>query len=281
MFEKTNTDNFMNRKISIWHFVYVILFCIMFAIVTLVLIPGRVSDEAYQNFSFAATITSIVLALVSIVYSLQSGLSSVGQLHSVIQIESQISNEIKKFTGIDEKIRNALEPISSQVGDIKNAQDDMRQAQDNMKQAQDDYHNELIKKLQLEIPKDEGGNIKLEGPAILYILLYAAAKSKETKKDIPYHLFGKHVGWQSRYYEGLLDGMAVLHPQQLKIEQGDRPSKKIVTEFDETVFGNISFLRGKITSLPKHKLFSDWLEKLDTYFNDVSPQLPPTGGEQI
>lgn len=80
---------------------------------TLLIIPGRINDDAYQNFSFAATITSIVLALVSIVYSLQSGLSSVGQLHSVIEIESQISNEIKKFSGIDEKIRNALVPISS------------------------------------------------------------------------------------------------------------------------------------------------------------------------
>lgn len=123
MEEQVNKKSFWSRKISMWHFVYVILFCIMFSIVTLVLIPGRVNDDAYQNFSFAATITSIVLALVSIVYSLQSGLSSVGQLHSVIEIESQISNEIKKFSGIDEKIRSALVPISSQVGNIQKTQD--------------------------------------------------------------------------------------------------------------------------------------------------------------
>ena len=94
MEESVNNKNFWSRKISIWHFVYIILFCIFFSIVTLLIMPGRINDDAYQNFSFAATITSIVLALVSIVYSLQSGLSSVGQLHSVIEIESQISNEI-------------------------------------------------------------------------------------------------------------------------------------------------------------------------------------------
>ena len=70
--------------------------CIMFTVMVLLIMPGRVSDDAYQNFSFAATITSIVLAVVSIIYSLQSGLSSVGQLNAISDIEGKISQEIKK-----------------------------------------------------------------------------------------------------------------------------------------------------------------------------------------
>ncbi len=267
MEEQVNKKSFWSRKISMWHFVYVILFCIMFSIVTLVLIPGRVNDDAYQNFSFAATITSIVLALVSIVYSLQSGLSSVGQLHSVIEIESQISNEIKKFSGIDEKIRSALVPISSQVGNIQKTQDTIRQAQD-------DLHNELVKISSLEIPKDGGGNTTLEGPAILYILLYAAALSKEKNMDLPYHLFAKYVGVQSKYCEGVLDGMAVLHPDNIKIEQGSRPTRKKVAIFDEKSLGTIEILKNKASSLPNEKLSKNLLAELDKYYSDTNNQLP-------
>ena len=267
MEESVNKKNFWSRKISIWHFVYIILFCIFFSIVTLLIMPGRINDDAYQNFSFAATITSIVLALVSIVYSLQSGLSSVGQSHSVIEIESQISNEIKKFSGIDEKIRNALVPISSQVGSIQKAQDTIRQAQD-------DIHNELLKISSLEIPKDGGGNTTLEGPAILYILLYAAVLSKTKAMDMPYHLFAKYVGPQSKYCEGILDGMAVLQPDKIKIEQGSRPARKKVTVFDENSLGTLDVLKNKASSLPNEKLSKNLLTELDNYFSDINNQLP-------
>ena len=267
MEESVNNKNFWSRKISIWHFVYIILFCIFFSIVTLLIMPGRINDDAYQNFSFAATITSIVLALVSIVYSLQSGLSSVGQLHSVIEIESQISNEIKKFSGIDEKIRNALVPISSQVGSIQKTQDTIRQAQD-------DIHNELLKISSLEIPKDDGGNTTLEGPAILYILLYAAVLSKTKAMDMPYHLFAKYVGPQSKYCEGLLDGMAVLQPDKIKIEQGSRPARKKVTVFDENSLGTLDVLKNKASSLLNEKLSKNLLTELDNYFSDINNQLP-------
>ena len=267
MEESVNNKNFWSRKISIWHFVYIILFCIFFSIVTLLIMPGRINDDAYQNFSFAATITSIVLALVSIVYSLQSGLSSVGQLHSVIEIESQISNEIKKFSGIDEKIRNALVPISSQVGSIQKTQDTIRQAQD-------DIHNELLKISSLEIPKDGGGNTTLEGPAILYILLYAAVLSKTKAMDMPYHLFAKYVGPQSKYCEGILDGMAVLQPDKIKIEQGSRPARKKVTVFDENSLGTLDVLKNKASSLLNEKLSKNLLTELDNYFSDINNQLP-------
>lgn len=267
MEDQTAKKSFWSRKISMWHFIYVILFCIMFSIVTLMIMPGRINDDAYQNFSFAATITSIVLALVSIVYSLQSGLSSVGQLHSVLEIESQISNEIKKFSGIDEKIRNALVPISSQVGNIQ-------RTQDTIKQAQDDIHNELVKISSLEIPKDGGGNTTLEGPAILYILLYAAAMSKEKAMDIPYHIFAKYVGLQSKYCEGLLDGMAVLYPEKIKIEQGSRTTRKKVTVFDSASLGSLDTLKGKAASLPNEKLSKDLLADLEKYYSDVNNQLP-------
>lgn len=251
---------FWNRKISMWHVVYIVLMCLMFVVMALWIMPGRVNDDAYQNFSFAATITSIVLAVVSIVYSIQSGLSSVGQLHAISDIEGKISHEIKKFSDIDEKIRNAVSPIASQVGDIK--------------QTQDNLHSELLKISQLEIFREDN-NGKIEGPVILYVVLYAAARSHETGMDMPYHKFAEYVGLQSRYCEGLLDGIAAFSPDKIKVEQGSRITRKKVRNFDVKVFGEIADLRKKVEAIPNPKLSKNLLASIDDYYSDNNNQNAP------
>lgn len=252
---------FWQRKISLWHFVYFCVICILFAIGVLLIMPGRVNDDAYQNFSFAATITSIVLAVVSIIYSIQSGLSSVGQLNVISDIESKISHEINKFSDIDDKIRNALSPIASQVGDIK--------------QTQDNLHTEFLKISKLEISQGDNNNGEIEGPVILYVVLYAAAKSFETKMDIPYHKFAEHLGPQSRYCEGLLDGIAAFSPNKIKVEQGSKPTRKKVTTYDNSIFGSVDNLRKKVETIQNPKLSKSLLTSIDDYYRDNNNQNAP------
>ena len=251
----------MQRRISLWHFVYFSLMCIMFTVMVLLIMPGRVSDDAYQNFSFAATITSIVLAVVSIIYSLQSGLSSVGQLNAISDIEGKISQEIKKFSDIDDKIRDALSPIASQVGDIK--------------QTQDNLHSEFLKISKLEISQGDSSNGKIEGPVILYVVLYAAAKSRETGMDMPYHKFAEYVGWQSRYCEGLLDGIAAFCPDRIKVGQGSKTTRKKVIAYDERTFGAVNDLRQKVENIPNQKLSKSLLTSIDDYYSDNKNQNAP------
>lgn len=253
--------NFLCRKVSLWHFVYFSLICIMFTIMVLLVMPGRINDDAYQNFSFAATITSIVLAVVSIIYSLQSGLSSVGQLNAISDIESKISHEINKFSDIDDKIREALSPIASQVGDIK--------------QTQDNLHSEFLKISKLEIPQGDIANGKIEGPVILYVVLYAAAKSHETGMDLPYHKFAEYVGLQSRYCEGLLDGIAAFCPDKIKVGQGTKNTRKKVLAFDEQTFGAVADLRQKVAAIQNQKLSKNLLGSIDDYYSDNKNQNAP------
>ena len=257
----SSEKNFLCRKISLWHFAYLSLFCIMFSIMVLLIIPGRINDDAYQNFSFAATITSIVLAVVSIIYSLQSGLSSVGQLNAISDIESKISHEINKFSDIDDKIREALSPIASQVGDIK--------------QTQDNLHSEFLKISKLEIPQGDIANGKIEGPVILYVVLYAAAKSHETGMDLPYHKFAEYVGLQSRYCEGLLDGIAAFCPDKIKVGQGTKNSRKKVIAYDEQTFGAVADLRQKVAAIQNQKLSKKLLGSIDDYYSDNKNQNAP------
>ena len=52
--------DYWNKKISIHHFYYALSICILCAICILVVLCSRISDEAFQNFSFASTVVSIV-----------------------------------------------------------------------------------------------------------------------------------------------------------------------------------------------------------------------------
>ena len=87
-------------------------------------------------------------------------------------------------------------------------------------------------------------------------------------------LFAKYVGPQSKYCEGILDGMAVLQPDKIKIEQGSRPARKKVTVFDENSLGTLDVLKNKASSLLNEKLSKNLLTELDNYFSDINNQLP-------
>ena len=53
--------DYWNKKISIHHLYYALSICTLCAIcILVVLCSSRISDEAFQNFSFASTVVSIV-----------------------------------------------------------------------------------------------------------------------------------------------------------------------------------------------------------------------------
>lgn len=63
----------VNRLHLIYGYAIAILVIIAIIICWVLSCKGYVSENAFQNFSFAASIVSIVLALVSIVYTIYSG----------------------------------------------------------------------------------------------------------------------------------------------------------------------------------------------------------------
>lgn len=83
--DKNDSKNksFCRKKVSILRLIYVSIIFAIVQVFLLVICPGKISSYAFENFSFASTLISIVLAVVSIVYTLQSGLSSFGQLNSI------------------------------------------------------------------------------------------------------------------------------------------------------------------------------------------------------
>lgn len=106
-------------KVNIHHLYYVLLIAVLIIVVLILHIPFGISRYAFDNFSFASTITSIVLAVVSIVYSIQSGNSSSDQLNGVRDIERNITKQLNNFSELEDKLHKKVDEIKSGVATVK------------------------------------------------------------------------------------------------------------------------------------------------------------------
>lgn len=264
--------NFWTRRVSIWHIVYIVIICLIVNVFLLCIAPGRINDEAYQNFSFAATIVSIVLAVVSIVYSLQSGLSSIGQLNGIKDIEAKIGTELNRFAGLESSIKNAFQesinPLQASMGDIQQKQDDIQKAQDELSKNWKEF-NQSVNNLSIEGHQDANAT-ELAGkgiPQILCVIFYVCLKSKQTCKDLPYHILGKFFGSRSYYCEGVINGLSVLKPDLLKVKVGSKPTRQTIEVYNESALGSEEWLVKQIKEGKNTKLGEDIIVELDNYFN--------------
>lgn len=277
-----NTENktkrsFWSRKVSIWHIIYLVIICLIINIFLLCIIPGRINDDAYQNFSFAATITSIVLAVVSIVYSLQSGLSSIGQLNGIKDIEAKIGTELTRFTNLETSIKNAVRegitPLEASMGDIKQRQDEISKSQDvlannwrELMQASNSTQ-ERPTEMPSESPDHSSMLISADSPQIFSVILYACICSKETQKDIPYHILGQFFGVRSYYCEGVINALATFNRDSLALAVGSKHNRQVVSNYDVNVLGSKTWLHKQVLEGKNTKLGNDIIHALDDYYS--------------
>lgn len=261
--------SFFSMRISATHILYWLLITIIINIFLFCVCPGRVSDEAMANISFASAIVSIVLALVSIVYSMQSGFSSSSQMEGVREIEGNIQKELGKFEELRQTISQSLDPINTTVRNIQKTAGDIQKAQDDMKKNIEGLFNPVT--VEISDAKELGKKKDITLNHIMIVSLYAAARSFETTMDLPFHIFASYVGYQSHYSEGMLEGWAAID-EGLTIEKGSNPTRRKVTKYDCNIFGTADELRGKAISNPNVRMGRDFIEALDDYFSDIKNQ---------
>ncbi len=265
-----------SKKVSIWHIIYLIVLTVIVNVFLLAICPGRVSDAAMDNISFASAIVSIVLAVVSIVYSLQSGYSSTNQFEGIKNIEGNIQEELRKFQDLRDTISQAVKPIKDIVGeiqkttvDIQKTTGDIQKAQDNMKRNFDDLNKPIT--LNVSDSKDSSKKRDITLTHTMVVALYAAAMSKEKNMDIPFHIFANFIGFKSHYIEGMLEALSALG-DGIKIEQGTSVTRKKVTNFNEETFGTAVDLRAKAVANPNKRIGEEFISAIDQYYSDVKNQ---------
>ena len=268
MAESNEKKSFWTMKVSVWHILYIILIFFILSICLLCVIPGRINDDAYHNFSFAATITSIVLAVVSIVYSIQSGLSTMGRMSNLTEIESNINKEIARFStleaAIKEGVKEIITPIQASVGDIQQRQNDLQKAQDDLAKNFSEMLTTSTSGHTKTGAKDEFPQNNL--PQIFAVILLTCLLSQKTGRDIPYHILGRFFGVRSYYCEGVINCLAVFQNTSLQVGEGSKNNRQKIILYDESKFGTDKQLRKLVLRGNNEKLGNDIITALNEYF---------------
>lgn len=234
------------------HLVYIVIICGIVMICTLCVIPRCVSVAAFQNFSFASTIVSIVLAVVSIVYSLWSGQKSNNQYTGIANIERKIDEQLQGFSHIEQSISDKLNPIKNRFDQLTEDQTRTRSEIQELKSLLGDNH----------ITSSHSDKYNLSNyPTFANIALYALCLSKLTNKKIPTKVLEKAIG---NYWIGFMVAMSRQHPEKLKYSpKGD---SVIITTYDTSFFPDHEKILSELNKSTES--FGTLLGELEHYFSE-------------
>lgn len=174
----------MGKQVDKLHLVYgyIIFGIVLFSVgvIWILSCKGVISETAFQNFSFAASVVSIVLAVVSIVYSMKSGAGLAGSVDILQEAGRDIRENVKALDGLEDHIVNAVqdgfESLGGKIDTVQNQIEPLLQSANANSQVVEG--NTSTKFL---IDLDRNSNY---GNVILYICLKAAETKKSWNIDI-------------------------------------------------------------------------------------------------
>lgn len=245
MTEENNKKEFYNRKTSILHLIYVVVILLLI-IFFLFISKYTVCRESLDSFTFAATITSIVLAVVSIVYTIKSGFSNFGRLGNMQAIENKVNDQLNKFSDIAKKI----EDVSQTVGNVESKVDILTSRQTELNKNIWSYQNQNNNEV---ASKDNEDKFNYQGSSIVgCLIIYACFLSEQYKKrfnDKVLNIDNEHRG----YILGFIVGLRTIKPNVLKlVESNDAETDFLIETIDKTYFGDICEIEKFMADITKN-----------------------------
>lgn len=251
------------KKIVRLHLVYWAIIFIFLAIFLLLIAPGRVNRHAFENFSFASTLVSIVLAVVSIVYSFRTKSNASENIAGIREIERNIDSKLQKFDSLKneivEEVKGITRPIEDDVSSIRQGQ---VEASNQMKEMFDKMAQNSAK------PTDTDG--KLLSSASFYgnVMMYILCKSKQSGKAIDLAKMGLDFNDNYEYYWGFLIALTALKGRPFDYE--DKGHIITVTQYDETQLGDIEYWKSIINDFKNKTEVKKYMDAVDEYFSKDS-----------
>ena len=255
------------RQVYRLHLMYIVIICFIVMVSTLCVMPNYVSDNAFQNFSFASTIVSIVLAVVSIVYSLWSGQKSSNQYLSMAHIESKIDEQLKGFEHIEESFIKKLNPINEQIEQIKDNQTQTRKSVDRM--------NDLLGNQNPNIQTQGDKKYNVDGnPIYAELSLYIFAQACATKIIVNTDAINEILG---KYWTGYMVALSRSIPALLGY---DIVSGGVgIKSYDSSSFGTASEIRERLLRKKEDtRAIIDRIDKVLGIENTVSADIENSTG---
>lgn len=171
------------RKINYLHLVYIIIIFVIILLAIWLVAPYVVCEESLMKFEFAATITSIVLALVSIVYSMNSG-------QGISENLGSMRNASEKIGNVGDKLETIQTSLQTEITHLTNLEQKMQTLHDKT-----DRTNQLINEMgqNKNITSTSGneGKFDYENSSVIGLLIiYACFLAHENIKNFPAALIG-------------------------------------------------------------------------------------------
>lgn len=233
------------------------------------------SEDAFRMFSFAATITSIVLAVVSIVFSIISGIDIYKNLGSMRDASDSIDEVSKGLKEINDGIRQDVTKLSDIEGSLDtgfakvyNYIESLEQKVGNI--ADSKLNNNNVSSVS-QINESSKINSDAQGDGtketfdfincakIGIAILYASYLSNNTNKPFSPQLCG-----DPNYVHGFLVAMEINHPNEfrLNIILVNAPMMQIFV-FDSNYFKGVEDAAQKAKQTPIKPIIED----IEKYFN--------------
>lgn len=236
-----------SRKVDVLHIVYWAIIFALLSVFLLVIAPGRINEDALDTVSFASALISIVLAVVSIVYSLQTGKYTSDNVSALKNIEYDIIDKVSSLESVRDDIKKYFDekvlPIGEDVSNLKDAQADVNKKLDQL--------DSKIAGSQSEKPREEKQNNKKDRFLAKYnsvlgnLALYAAGMAYKSGKPIDECVFD--VLKDTIYIYGFYVALSCLSSGVFQYE-GESAFGNKVTAFDENFFGSLDELRKTLLS---------------------------------
>lgn len=254
----------MEKKTNILHLRYCIAICLLLLlgiIICWVLTSKNVvSEEAFENFAFASTIVSIVLAVVSIVYTIHSGAGMVNSIEVLKNVEDNISSQIETLQGVEKVIKDSINEEKLQ----------MEASLKGMLKSQFDQFFMPPSSEFLRVERYNGGTFSVidihSNPPLGNIFLYCCWLSKATNK--PWDLNMPQDG-SVIYFYGYMAALKAIPSTEFSYHLDKNNNMLSECEFSKTITDNITIeqLQEVLNEQSKeYPMFSDVMLRINIFF---------------
>jgi len=272
-----------DKKILKLHLIYwAIIFAILF-VCLICIIPGYVNDRAFDNFSFASIIVSIVLAVVSIVYSFRSKSFTSDNIAGIREIENSINDKLQKFdtlqnnistdvqSAISEGVGKAISEIRDDVGNLKEDQADIKQSMSQIVQDQKKYFEPETK---IDSSKTEKRTV-ISGPSFIgKVAMYIASRCHDTKKELVISSIDSLISSDKDYYWGYYSALASCLPDYFRYGVSFNPITFSFPDYNEDKLGTSDYWKSEVMNTEEKTLSEDYINKIELYLENSGDTVP-------
>ncbi len=233
------------KKVDIIHIVYWAIIFAILAVFLLVITPGKINENALDTVSFASALISIVLAVVSIVYSLQTGKSTSDNLTSLKGVEYSIIEKVSSLESVRDDIKKyfdeKVKPIGEDVSNLRDAQADVSKKLDQLDNKIAGAKTEKVKE---ELVGKQKNKFIIEHNSVLgNLALYAAGMAKKANKPLDECVFD--VLKDTNYIYGFYVALSC-HSSDIFAYEGESVFGSKIITFNEEYFGDIESIKKTI-----------------------------------